>query len=83
MIYLATIFGSNIPLAIKCTKHYRKTGEKPFTAVAVGINNQTMKKLASKGILQIVSGEKGRDANRYIVPNTTLEVLERRYPELI
>ena len=83
MKYLSTIFGANIPLAIKCTKHYRKTGEKPFTSFEVNINRQTTKKLADKGILKLVSGEKGRAPNRYIVPNTTLEVLERRYPELI
>lgn len=80
MIYLGTKFGSNIELAIKCTKHYRKTG-KPFTAVSVGINRQTMKKLASKGIVTLVAGGKSRDPNKYIVPAITIDLLERRYPK--
>ena len=80
MIYLGTTFGSNIPLAIKCTKHYRKTG-KPFTAVDVGINRQTLKKLSDKGIVKLVAGEKARDPNYYIVPQVTIELLERRFPD--
>lgn len=80
MIYLGTTFGSNIPLAIKCTRYYRTKG-KPFTANDVGINRQTMKKLADKGILKLVVGEKSRYPNRYIVPMVTIELLERRFPD--
>ena len=80
MTYLGTTFGDNIPLAIKCTRYYR-TKNRPFTAAEVKINRQTMKQLADKGILKLVAGEKARDSNHYIVPNITIEILERRFPE--
>ena len=80
MIYLGTTYGDNIPLAIKCTRYYRKKG-KSFTAAEVKINRQTMKKLADKGILKLVAGEKARDPNHYIVPQVTIELLERRFPD--
>ena len=80
MTYLGTTFGDNIPLAIKCTRYYQSR-RKPFTAAQVKINPQTMKKLADKGILKLVAGEKVRDSNHYIVPNVTIELLERRFPD--
>jgi|LGOV01.1.fsa_nt_gb hypothetical protein len=78
--YLATGFGNNIPLAIKCVRYYQSK-RRPFTAVEVKINRHTMKKLADKGILKLVSGKKGRDPNRYIVPKSTIDTLERRFPD--
>ena len=78
MIYLGTSYGMNIPLAIKCTKYYRKTG-KPFTAADVKINRQKLKQLSEKGIITLVSGEKSRESNHYIVPSVTIELLERRF----
>ena len=80
MKYLTTSFGNNIPLALKCARYYRSK-RKPFTATNVGINRQTMKKLAEKGIIRIVSGEKSRDTNHYIVPESTIKILERRFPD--
>ena len=79
MKYLSTIYGNNIPLALRCARYYQTKGQ-PFTAAQVKINNQTMKKLASKGILTIVSGERSRETNYYIVPAVTIDLLERRFP---
>ena len=78
--YLATAYGNNISFAIKCTRYY-KSKRRPFTAVEVKINGHTMKKLANKGILRLMPGEKKRNPNHYIVPESTIETLERRFPD--
>lgn len=79
MSYLATTYGENIRLAIKCTKYYR-TKNRPFTSIELGINRQTMRNLADKGILKIVGNSKTKYPNKYIVPQNTIEILERRFP---
>ena len=80
MIYLGTTYGDNIKLAIKCTRYYRTKG-KPFTANNVKINRQKLKQLSEKGIITLVAGEKSRDSNCYIVPQITIDLLERRFPD--
>ena len=80
MKYLSTIYGSNIPLALKCARFYMSK-KRPFASYEIGIHHQTLKKMASKGILTIVSGERSRETNYYIAPAVTIEVLERRFPD--
>jgi hypothetical protein len=82
MKFFGSFPGRNLDHAIACYKFQRKHN-RSFTAFDVKINCHTLKNLAEKEIVVLIKDRKRRQPNRYKIALETIEVLERRYPELL
>ena len=82
MRFLGATPGRNLDYAIRCYK-FHLTHDRPFTAHDIGISGQTIKLLSEKGIIKLIANEKKRYPNEYKITIDTIEILEKRFSEML